>query len=175
MKASVRILVTVAAVVVIGVSVALFVVLPVLRNIDANRAAIADRHQKLAKLQEVTRRITNLQEEIGRLEDALRFFDSRLPTETEIDVILREVWVIAESKALTARSVRTRKTETAARYNTQPITMTFEGPFGGFYEFLLGLERLPRITKVREMVIQKSPTIEGHVQADITVDIFFER
>jgi Tfp pilus assembly protein PilO len=155
--------------------VALFVVWPVLRNIDANRAAIADRHQKLAKLQEVTRRITNLQDEIGRLEDALRFFDSRLPTETEIDVILREVWVIAESKALTARSVRTRKAEMAARYNAQPITMTFEGPFEGFYQFLLGLERLPRITKVREMVLQKSPTIEGHVQADITVDIFFEK
>lgn len=175
MKASVRVLVTVAAIVVIGVSVALFVVLPILRNIDANRVAIADRHQKLAKLQEVTRRITNLQDEIGRLEDALRFFDSRLPTETEIDAILRDVWLIAESKALTARSVRTRKTETAARYSTQPITMTFEGPFGGFYEFLLGLERLPRITKVREMVIQKSPTVEGQVQADITVDIFFER
>jgi Tfp pilus assembly protein PilO len=151
------------------------VVLPILRHIDTNRAAIADRHEKLAKLQEVTRRITNLQDEIGRLEDALRFFDGRLPTETEIDVILREVWLIAESKSLTTRSVRTRKPEIAVRYNAQPITMTFEGPFGGFYEFLLGLERLPRITRVREMVIQKSPTVEGHVQADITVDIFFER
>lgn len=175
MKASVRILITVVAIVVVAVSVALFVVLPILRNVDSNRVAIADRHQKLAKLQEVTRRITNLQDEIARLEDALRFFDSRLPAETEIDVILREVWVIAESKLLTARSIRTRKTEVAARYNAQPITMTFEGPFEGFYEFLLGLERLPRITNVREMVVQKSPTLEGHVQADITVDIFFER
>jgi len=175
MKASVRILITVAAAVVVAVSATFFVVMPIVRHTDEDRAAIADRYQKLAKLQEVTRRITNLQGEITRLEGALQFFDSRLPAETEIDVILREVWVIAESKALTTRSVRTRRPETTARYNAQPITVTFEGSFDGFYEFLLGLERLPRITKVREMMIQKSPTTEGQIQADITVDIFFEK
>jgi Tfp pilus assembly protein PilO len=175
MKASLRILITVAASVALAVAVALLVILPHSRSIGADRQVIAERSAKLTRLQEVTRRITNLQEEVHRLESALRFFDSRLPAETEIDVILREVWVIAESKALTPRSIRTKKPEQGARCNAQPITMTFEGPFQGFYEFLLGLECLPRITKVREMAIQKCPTQEGSILVDMTVDIFYEK
>jgi Tfp pilus assembly protein PilO len=174
MKGSMRILLTLLGIVVVTVAVVFVVVRPLGQRVAADQEAIRDRRDQLVKLQRVARRIDDLQEEIKRLEDALAFFEDRLPQEREIEVILREVWVTAEARSLAARSIRTMKVEAAARYNAQPISLTLEGPFAGFYEFLLCLEQLPRITKVREMQIQKSPTEPGAVLVDMVVDIFFE-
>ena len=174
MRGSMRILLTLLGIVVVTVAVVLVVVRPLGQRVAADQEAIRDRRDQLVKLQRVARRINDLQEEIKRLEDALAFFEDRLPQQREIDVILREVWVTAEARSLAARSIRTMKMETASRYNVQPISLTLEGPFAGFYEFLLCLEQLPRITKVREMQIQKSPTEPGAVLVDMVVDIFFE-
>ena len=174
MKSSTRILLTLLGIVVATVAVVFVVVRPLGQRVAADQEAIRDRRDQLVKLQRVARRINDLEEEIKRLEDALAFFEDRLPQQREIDVILREVWVTAEARSLAARTIRTLKVETASRYNAQPISLTLEGPFAGFYEFLLCLEQLPRITKVREMQIQKSPTEPGAVLVDMVVDIFFE-
>ena len=174
MKRSTRILLTLFGIVVVTVAVVFVVIRPLGQRVAADQEAIRDRRDQLVQLQRVARRIDDLQEEIKRLEGALAFFEDRLPQEREIEVILREVWVTAEARSLAARTIRTLKAETAARYNAQPISLTLEGPFAGFYEFLLCLEQLPRITKVREMQIQKSPTEPGAVLVDMVVDIFFE-
>ena len=175
MKGSTRILVTLIGVAVIAAAAGFFVVLPLWQQTNADRAAIEEQRAQLVKLQRVVRRITDVKQEITRLETALAFFDHRLPQEREIDVILREVWLIAEARSMTPRSIRTAQQESLPRYNSQPITMALEGPFEGFYEFLLGLERLPRITKIRQMQITKSPLQEGNVQVDLLMDIYFEK
>jgi Tfp pilus assembly protein PilO len=174
MKGATRILVTLVAVVLVSAAAMWLVILPMLRRAEDDRAAIDDRRSQLVKLERVARRINDLQQEVGRLEGALAFFENRLPQEREVDVILREVWVIAEAKSLTPRSIRCAAPEAQARYRSQPITLTLEGPFEGFYEFLVGLERLPRLTKVRQLQIVKSPMKEGIVQAEVLMDIFFE-
>ena len=175
MKASTRVLLTVLAVAVAAAVVFLLVVLPLRRRVESDRAATQSRRAQLVKLERVTRRISDLHGEIRRLEEALEFFENRLPEKREIDVIVREVWLIAEVKSLASRSIRTEEPERMPRYNIQPVRLALEGQFEGFYEFLLGLERLPRITKVRQMQIQKSPMQEGAVQANLVVDIFFEQ
>ena len=174
MKSSTRILLTLFGIVVATVAVVVLVVRPLGERMAADQEAIRERRDQLVKLQRVASRINDLQKEVQRLENALAFFEDRLPQQREIDVILREVWVTAEARSLAARSIRTLKAEKASRYNAQPISLTLEGPFAGFYEFLLCLEQLPRITKVREMQIQKSPTEPGAVLVDMVVDIFFE-
>ena len=165
-----------SAVVLVGVLalVGVFVVSPLLKQASADQEAIRQRRDELVKLERVARQITDLKQEITRLEEALAFFEDRLPEQREIDVILKEVWLIADSKSLAPRRIETNPAEMQARYGSQPITMTMEGRFDQFYEFLLGLERLPRITKVREMQIQKSPTERGAVLVDMVVDIYFE-
>jgi len=175
MKGPHRILLTVLGLVVVAVAVAVLVIVPALRRTEADRVAIQDRRAQLVKLQRVATRISDLKKEVERLEEALTFFEDRLPEEREINVILREVWLIAESQSLTPRSVRTSAPKTMPRYNSQPITLSLEGPFESFYEFLLGLERLPRLTKVRQMQVTKSPMTEGIVQVNLLMDIFFEK
>ena len=100
-----------------------------------------------------------------------------------MDKVLREVWRLAEANHLTTKSIRTLKSGGKAMladpngpYAEQPISMKLEGPFKGFYGFLLALEVQPRIMRVREMKVEKLPrSVEGMVRAECEVSVFFER
>jgi len=175
MSGPVRIVLTAVALAAVLALVGVFVVYPLMKQTGADQAAVRQRREELTKLERVARQITDLKQEIKRLESALAFFEDRLPQEREIDVILREVWLIAEAKSLVSRRIETNQAEVQALYGSQPITMTLEGRFDQFYAFLLGLELLPRITKVRQMQISKSPMREGVVQVDLLMDIFCEK
>ena len=52
--------------------------------------------------------------------------------------------------------------------------MELEGNFTSFYSFLLELEKLPRIMKIREMKLNKHKENEGQISADFLVSIFFQ-
>lgn len=175
MNGSARLLITLAIMVAVAGGAVFLAILPLQAQTSADLAATDERRAQLVKLERVARRINDLQAEIKRLESALEFFEHRLPKEQEVDVVLREITKIAETTNLKARSIRTGVPETMPRYNVKPITMTLEGTFASFYQFLLGIEQLSRITKVRQLQITKIPEAEGQVQVDMMMDIFFER
>jgi len=52
--------------------------------------------------------------------------------------------------------------------------MNLSGDFNGYYSFLLQLEKLPRITRVTQMNLQKISDRDGEMQAQMTLSIFFE-
>ena len=59
-------------------------------------------------------------------------------------------------------------------YSEQPIEMSLSGDFNGFYEFLLQLEKLRRLTRVTQMDLTKITDRDGEMQAQMTLSIFFE-
>ncbi len=144
---------------------------------------IESRQKKLRALNLATATMGDLQGEVTSLEKAINFFRSKLPTEKEMDKVLQEVWRLAEANKLTTKSIRTLKptkdmmvTDPSGPYAEQPISMQLEGPFSGFYGFLLELERQPRIVRVQEMKVEKLPrAAEGDVRAECNVVVFFER
>jgi hypothetical protein len=52
--------------------------------------------------------------------------------------------------------------------------MNLSGDFAGFYEFMLQLERLPRLTRVQNMTLDKINGQEGAMEAKLLLSIFFE-
>jgi len=146
-------------------------------------AEIESRQKKLQQLNSATATIGNLKSEISSLEEAIEFFRSKLPSEKEIDKVLKEVWRLAEANQLTTKSIRTLAsspdnllTDPNGPFAEQPIVMKMEGPFTGFYGFLLALETQPRIVRMREMKIEKPIKVaEGHIKVECEVSIFFER
>ncbi len=128
----------------------------------------------LANLRQATAGIDDMERKINELQKAIEFFESKLPQEREIDKILKEVWQMAEANSLQTRTVKTLKSEKAASYSEQPIEMSLSGDFAGFYSFLLQLEKLPRITRVSQMNLQKIDGRDGEMQAKLTLSIFFE-
>ena len=52
--------------------------------------------------------------------------------------------------------------------------MTLKGEFDGFYDFLLALEQMPRITRIPNMEVLRSRDHDGHLEATFTLSIYFE-
>lgn len=149
---------------------------------DEMREQLEAKQAKLQALNRATGRIGNLQREIASLEKGISFFESKLPSEKEIDKVLREVWKLAEANQLTTKSIRTAKRAARSRYTAgarkaqeQPIEVKLEGNFLGFYSFLQALENQPRIMRIHKMELEeKSSAPRGEIQASFVVSIFFE-
>jgi Tfp pilus assembly protein PilO len=129
---------------------------------------------KLLNLKEATAGIDDLDHKIDELQKAITFFESKLPREKEIQDILKEVSQKSNQHSLATKTVKTLPSEKGANYSEQPIQLTLSGNFEGFYEFLLELEKLPRITRITQMNLQKNPEHDGEAQAMITLSIFFD-
>lgn len=158
----------------------------IFRPQNANNASlkeeIALRQAKLQKLNLALGTIGDLEAEIESLEEAIAYFQSKLPGEKEIDKILQEIWLLAEDNNLKAKSIRPLNRKSALFTNEsspqaeQPIAIQLEGNFSGFYAFLLALEDQPRIMRVGRMNIEvpsRSPG-PGYVEIGLEISIFFE-
>jgi type IV pilus assembly protein PilO len=129
---------------------------------------------QLANLRQATAGVEDLNKMVSDLEQAIKFFDSKLPQEREVDKILKEVWQLAEANTLTTKTIKTMKAEQNASYNELPIQLALSGNFYGYYSFLQQLEKLPRITRVTHMNLTKINDRDGDMQAQMTLSIFFE-
>lgn len=145
------------------------------------RAEIEAKQKQLQKLNRATASIGDLREEISQLQQAIQFFESKLPTEKEIDKVLEEVWRLAEANSLTTKSICTLPrrgksvfVHAGAARAEQPIKMKFEGDYQGLYKFLLALENQPRIMRVKQMSLKEIPAQKGAVSAEMEISIFFE-
>src|SRR5207249_3308765 len=127
-------------------------------------ADIRQKQQALSNLQQATAGIEDLNNKIDELQKAITFFESKLPQEKEVDKILKEVWQMAEANQLTTKTIKTLRSERGPSYSEQPIQMNLAGDFNGFYSFLLQLEKLPRITRVTDMQLQKISDRDGAMQ-----------
>jgi len=119
------------------------------------------KQQKLRELNRATATIGDLKVEINSLKEAIDFFRTKLPTEKEMDQVLKGVLLLADP---------------AGPYAEQPISIELEGPFEGFYGFLLALETQPRIMRIQQMNVKKMiKKGEGYIHAKCIASVFFER
>ena len=156
------------------------------RNADIVQARmeIIIKQDKLDKLREVAKRIDDIGLAIERGRDAIELIEAKLPNQQQVDVILQNVWQIADQNRLTVKSIKSEKPVAAASYMEQPLKMKIEGRFNGFYQFLLELENLPRITRIHQMKMERMKTENGSgsdsydpglMKAEFTLSIYFEQ
>jgi Tfp pilus assembly protein PilO len=142
---------------------------------------IQEKQAKLQQLTEATATMGDLRQEIDALQEAVTFFESKLPSEKEIDKVLKEVWRTATTNQLITKSIRTLNQDKkgiveGSGPREQPILMQLQGDYMGFYGFLQALESQPRVMQIRSMQLQKlDEGPEGHMQAKFEMCIFFER
>ena len=56
--------------------------------------------------------LNDVNHKIAELQQAIQFFESKLPQEKEMDTILKEVWQIAEANSLQTKTIKTGKSST---------------------------------------------------------------
>lgn len=147
------------------------------------RAEVEAKQDKLGKLTRLVGTVGDLKTEIASLERAITFFQSKLPSQKEIDKVLQETWRLAEDSSLATKSIRTapQATGQTSLYTTgtqaeQIMLVHLEGSFEGLYAFMQALERQPRIMRISRMDISKlSEAEEGCVVAKLDMSVFFEK
>ena len=151
-----------------------YMIKPANKNLADKQAKVEAKMEQLAKFQEATAAAEDLNKQLEKLQEAIQFFESKLPPTSKIHEVLEQVTVIAQKQGLKPKTIKTLTKKDNSGYIEQPLQMELEGNFSSFYSFLLEIEKLPRIMKLRELELKKKNTSEGMVSADFIVSIFFQ-
>ncbi len=151
-----------------------FVFKPADERILALKAETMEKQQQIAELKLAERRINNMASKIEELRERVRFYEERLPRESEIVGVLRQIDQQARSnRLLTVTRIQRLNAEKLAGYYELPVKILMHGDFKGFYEFLLQMERMARIMRVNQMKLTKINEKDGSTSADLTISIFY--
>lgn len=158
----------------------------VLRPNDARNKAMQEeikiKQAKLYELNKATGMIGDLEAEIHAHNEAIGYFQSKLPSEKEMEKVLKDIWLLARQNNLSPKVVKADRSDKAGFFEAsafcseQPIELELEGDFFGFYSFMQALENQDRITRIAQMDLRhddKCPV--GHLKAKLGMSIFFER
>ena len=150
-----------------------YMIKPGNKHLTEQKLMLRNKLAKLSELENASIAASDLGEQLEELERAITFFESKLPPESQIDKVLEQVTVIAQKQGLEPKTIMALKRKDCHGYIEQPLRMELYGSFNSYYSFLLALERLDRITKIRELELKKDPEQEGAATAKVTVSIFF--
>jgi Tfp pilus assembly protein PilO len=151
-----------------------FMIKPANKALAAEKAKVETQMEKLHQLEKATAAARDLETQMAQVKDAVTFFESKLPPHSQIHKVLEQVTLIAQKQGLKTKAIRTLQQKDYLGYIEQPLKMELYGNFDAYYSFLLELEQMPRITKIREMELKKDQDNEGVTTAEFTVSIFFE-
>lgn len=151
-----------------------YMIKPANAHLAEERQAMEQKRAKLNELDRASDAAADLSDQLGRVEEAIAVFESKLPPSSEIHTVLENVTLIAQRHGLTARSIRTMNTVNNRGYIEQPLRMELHGDFNAYYAFLLELEQMDRITKIRELTLKKKSQHEGVTESHFVMSIFFQ-
>ena len=148
------------------------------------RMEIEIKQVKLDKLREVAKRIDDIGLAIEQGREAVELIEAKLPNRDQVEDILANVWQLAKRNHLSLKSVKSEKPVPATLYMEQPLRVSMTGRFDGFYQFLLEVENLSRITRVPRMKLERITETgglnddefdTGLMRAEFTLSIYFEQ
>jgi len=147
---------------------------PANKQLAASKQRVEGKLSNLSDFEKAAATAKDLSKQMAQVDEAILFFESKLPPTSEIHKVLEQVTVIAQKQGLETKTIRALNRKDASGYLELPLRMELEGNFNAFYSFLLEMEKLPRIMKIRKLDISKKKQSEGEIAADFVVSIFFQ-
>jgi type IV pilus assembly protein PilO len=151
-----------------------YMIKPANQHLAEAKQRVDGKRAKLTEFEEATAKADDLNKQLAQLQEAIRFFESKLPPTSEIHKVLEQVTVVAQKQGLRPQTIRTLVPKDSNGYIEQPLEMKWIGDFNSFYSFLLEIEKLPRIMKLRQLNLEKESNGEGEVGANFILSIFFQ-
>lgn len=137
------------------------------REIEHKRTMLDKLKQATASNADLARANEEIRKDIAAIE-------ARLPTNKEVDTVVRQVSELAVQCGLDEPAVESDKPVAAALFMEQPLKMKITGDFRGFYQFLVKLEQMPRITRLPDLQLSRATERNGHMKAEFTLSIYFQ-
>jgi Tfp pilus assembly protein PilO len=151
-----------------------YMIKPANQHLAEAKQRVEGKRAKLAEFEEATAKADDLNKQLAQLEEAIRFFEGKLPPTSEVHKVLEQVTVIAQKQGLRPKTIRALVPKDSSGYVEQPLEMKWVGNFNSFYSFLLEMEKLPRIMKLRQLRLEKEKGDDAEVGADFVMSIFFQ-
>jgi Tfp pilus assembly protein PilO len=151
-----------------------YMIKPANRHLAEQKARLQTKLANLAEFEKATVAAKDLSYQLEQLREAIEFFESKLPPTIEIDKVLQDITVIGEKQGIKCKTIRRLEKKDNSGYIEQLLEMKLEGDFNSFYSFLLELEKLPRIMKIRKLELEKQAKSEGQITVGFIVSIFFQ-
>jgi type IV pilus assembly protein PilO len=151
-----------------------YMIKPANVHLSEQKKNVAQKREKLNELEKAMVTANDLKIQLDKIEEAIRIFESKLPPTNEINTVLKDITLIARKHGLASKTIRTLKIKENRGYIEQPLEMELNGNFNSYYAFLLELEKLDRITKIRELKLFKQSKQEGRTDARFVVSVFFQ-
>lgn len=175
MKFGLRQLIFFTVLVAVPVSSYFLVFRPQNAEISRAKAEIEHKRAMLQKLREATAKAPDLERANAEIAESIRAIEARLPSDKEVDDILRQVASLADKNGLQVPVFKKGdKPLPAGLALEQPLEVEFTGDFDGFYNFLLDLEQLPRITRLPDLGIERNDKVDGDMRASMTLSIYYQ-
>lgn len=143
--------------------------------IDAAKRDVAHKRDLLEKLKTYTSKNQDLVKANEDMDRRIHAVEDRLPSDKEVDNIVRQVSDVAVSCRLQSPTVANVKPRQEAMYMEQPLDMTLSGDWNGFYDFLSRVEQLPRITRISNMILRRDEKGDGNMKAEFTLSIYYQQ
>ncbi len=151
-----------------------YMIKPANEHLTRQRMQMEASRSKLTELERATAASEDLSLNLEQMEQTIKEFENKLPPSNEIHTVLENVTLIAQRHGLIPKMIRTLKTTSNQGYIEQPLEMELHGNFNSYYAFLLELEQMDRITKIRQLELKKKSKLEGQTEAKFVVSIFFQ-
>jgi Tfp pilus assembly protein PilO len=142
--------------------------------IENAKKEIEHKRSILNKLREETAKSADLQRTNDEIKAKIETIEARLPSKKEVEAVVRQVSDLAVTAGLEPPQMKTAKALKTATYMEQPLELSTQGAFNGFYDFLLSLEQLARITRMTDLKVKRSQDADGVMEATFTLSIYFQ-
>lgn len=167
--------------VLIGVPVASFLLVfrPQNHDIKKIKQNTDLKQQALEKLRATTALKADLEREIVEIRRTIVTVEKNLPTSKELDTVLRDVAQIASKVGLRIpKFSRVAEVQDAGTAREQQLDVEVAGDFDGFYNFLLQIEKLPRITRLTDLklerIVDAAESKDGLARASFKLSIYYQ-
>jgi len=150
-----------------------YMIKPANAEIAKQRIGISAKQAKLNELEKLSGAADDAGRQLSRLAEAVQFFQDKLPPESEIHKVLESITLIAQKQGLDCGKITAMKSKDCNGYIEQPLEMELSGSFQAFYNFLIEVEKLQRIIRVRGLELKKDAINTGQLNADMTISVFF--
>lgn len=183
MQLGIRELVFLAVLLAVPIAAYVYVFKPRNEEITEAREEIVLKQARLDQLAQVVARIEDIGEAIESGQESITLIEAKLPREQDVEGVLEQVSQIAERNNLMIRSINPDPPVPAAMYMELPLRLAMDGQFDGFYQFLLEVENLPRITRIHNMQMKRGSERSGQARTELppgsmrtefTLSIYFE-
>lgn len=183
MQLGIRELIFLAVLLAVPIAAYIYVFNPRNEEITEARDEVALKQARLDQLAQVVARIEDIGQAIESGQQSITLIEAKLPREQDVEGVLEQISQIAERNNLTIRTINPDSPVPAAMYMELPLRLSMDGQFDGFYQFLLEVENLPRITRMHNMQIKRggersgpnrTELPPGYMRAEFTLSIYFE-